>query len=66
MWYFVIIVSVVMIGFFIWSGADYRRQKIEREKEKDKPPFRSEQDLEEYGKSMEDKDYNPVDFGDTE
>ena len=66
MWYFIITVSVILAVFFIWSGMECRKQKKASQKNKDKPSFRSEQDLDEYGKSMQDKDYNPVDFGDTE
>ncbi len=64
MWYFIIAVLVILTGFFIWTAMDYRRQKKDNEKDKEKPSFRSEQDLEEYGKKMEDKGYNPVDFDD--
>lgn len=66
MWYFVIVVSIVWIGFFIWARTDYKRRKREFIKKKVKPPFRSEEDLEEYGKPLEDYEKPTVDFDDAE
>jgi hypothetical protein len=67
MWYIVIsILSVVLVAFFIWARADYKKQKRKIEKTKDKPHFRTEDSLEEYGKPMKDGESNPVDFEDAE
>lgn len=66
MWYFVIIISVILIGFFIWMNMDYRKQKKLSEKKHDKQPFRTEEDLDEYGKKMKDGEETVVDFDDAE
>lgn len=66
MFYVVIILSIACAVFFVWAARDYRKRKRELDEKKDKPPFRSEEDLEEYGKPMKDEDYNPVDFDDAE
>ena len=63
--YFIIIILLILAGFFIWIAMDSKKKNKEDGK-KDRPPFRSEQDLEEYGKKMEDTEYNPVDFDDAE
>lgn len=66
MWYAVIIIlSVVCIALFVWIKKDYEKQKRKLDKE-DKPHFRTEDVLEEYGKPMKDEDSNPVDFDDAE
>lgn len=62
--YFIIILSVVFIGFIILSSR-YCRKK-ENTKKTEKPSFRSDKDLEEYGKPMEDGEQNVVDFDDAE
>ena len=67
MWYAVIIIlSVVCVALFIWVKEDYKKQRKKLNKEEDKPHFRTEDVLEEYGKPMKDKDHNPVDFDDAE
>lgn len=66
MLYVVIILSIVCAGFFIWAARDYKRRKSESGKGKDKPPFRSEEDMDEYGKPLKSQGYNPVDFEDAE
>lgn len=63
MWYFVIIVSIVCVGFFIWSGIEDRKRKKQQNKREEKPLFRTEDDLEEYGKPMSP---HPIDFDDAE
>ncbi|MCK4462847.1 MAG: hypothetical protein KAU58_00885 [Candidatus Omnitrophica bacterium] len=63
MWYFVIIVSILLVGFFIWASIEDRKQKKKQNKKGEKPLFRTEEDLEEYGKPM---DSHPVDFDDAE
>ena len=63
MWYFIII-AVIIVGFFTWTSINSRNK--EKRKREDKPPFRSEEDLEEYNKPMKDQDYNPVDFDDAQ
>ena len=64
MWYFIIGAVVVCVGFFIWSGIeDRKRKKKQKNKHEKKPLFRTEDDLEEYGKPMTP---HPVDFDDAE
>ncbi|MGB2705564.1 MAG: hypothetical protein WBC74_01720 [Candidatus Omnitrophota bacterium] len=63
MQYFVIIVAIVCIGFFIWASVENKKRKKKQDKRKDRPLFRTEEDLEEYGKPMES---HPVDFDDEE
>lgn len=60
----VIIISVVWIGFVLWTNLNNKKQ--DNDKKGERPPFRSEKDLEEYGKPMEDEDYNPIDLDDAE
>ena len=59
--FFVIIASLVCIGFFMWSGREDRKRKKKQDKEK--PLFHTEDELEEYGKPMTS---HPVDFDDAE
>ena len=66
MWIFIIIVSAVWIGFFIWARIDYKRRKKETNKKKTRPTFRTEEDCEEYAKPMEDEHKTSVDFDDAE
>ena len=67
MWYLIIVVlSIILIAFFLWARADYRKQKRKIDKAEGKPSFRTEDVLEEYGKPMRDKENNPVDFDDAE
>lgn len=66
MLYFVIIVSVILAGFFIWASIDSRRQKKIQEKNKDKKHFRTEEDQEEYGKKLKDGEESVVDFNDAD
>lgn len=66
MMYFLIILSVILVAVFVWPRSRHKNQKKYREKREEKPSFRSEQDLEKYGKKMEDEDYNPVDFDDAD
>ena len=63
---FLIFVSIICVLFFIWARIDYKRRKIENNKKKYKPPFRSEEDREEYAKPMEDEHQSRVDFDDAE
>jgi hypothetical protein len=56
MWYFIIIASILYVGFFIWATIDYQKRKKMIEKEEDKSVYRSEDSLEEYGKSMDSPD----------
>lgn len=53
MWYFIIIVSILYIGFFVWATLDYKKKQKIIEKDKDKSVCRSEDSLEEYGKKMD-------------
>lgn len=64
MCYFIVLLSVVLAGLFIWASIDYRKQKKLNNKEK--PPFRTEEDLEEYGKPLKDEESKVVDFDDAE
>ena len=63
MWYLVIIVSILLAGFFIWTNMEDRKQKKKQNKKGERPLFRTEEDLEEYGKPM---DSHPIDFDDAE
>ena len=63
MLYLIILITLVCIGFFVWAGSISKEQKKKQNKKNDKPLFRTEEDLEEYGKSM---DSHPVDFDDAE
>lgn len=53
MWYFIIIISVLYAGFFVWATIDYKKREKKIEEEKDKSVCRSEDSLDEYGKKME-------------
>ena len=61
--YFIAIVSIVWVGFFLLTNTRKRRKN---NKHKDKPPFRTEKDLQEYGKPMEDEHQPLIDFDDAE
>ena len=63
---FVILVSVVCVAYFVWARIDSKKKKEEREKKKNKPAFRSEEDVDEYAKPMEDEHKGHVDFEDAE
>ena len=65
MWYFIIVVSAIFLGLFIWVYGDYKKQKKEPGKE-EKSTFRTEDDLEEYGKPLKDEESKTVDFDDAE
>jgi len=66
MWKIVVIVSVVWVGFFAWARIGYKRRKKEYDKKKNKPTFRTEEDLDEYAKPMDDEHRGKVDFDDAE
>ena len=66
MWYIVIILSIICVCFYVWAARDYRARKKELDKERLKPSFRSEEDLEEYKKPLKDKEHEIVDFDDAE
>jgi len=53
MQYFVVIVACACVLFFIWTSIAYRRRKKRENKRVDGPLFRTEENLEEYGKPME-------------
>ena len=61
---FLIIVSIVCVLLFIWARIDYKRRKKENNKKKDKSPFRTDKDYEEYAKPMNDEHQESVDFDD--
>jgi hypothetical protein len=60
------IVSAIWIGFVVVARMDSKRKQAEHNKKKDKPQFRSEKDLNEYAKPMEDKHQEQVNFDDAE
>ena len=67
MWYIaIVILSVILAVFFIWARADYKKQKSKTDETKEKPSFRTEDVLEEYGKPMKNGEQNPVNFDDAE
>jgi uncharacterized lipoprotein YddW (UPF0748 family) len=55
-----IIISIVWVGFFLLAGWRKKNGK------KNKPTFRTEEDLDEYGKPMKDDHQSTVDFEDAE
>ena len=63
---FIIVVAAVFVAYFVWARMDSKKRKIEREKKKDKPVFRSEGDLDEYAKPLADDHKGKVDFDDAE
>ncbi|MFA6321454.1 MAG: hypothetical protein WCY36_06325 [Candidatus Omnitrophota bacterium] len=65
-WTFVIAISVIWIGFVIWARLDNKKRRDEAEKKKNKPTFRTEEDLNEYAKPMDDSHHGKVDFDDAE
>ena len=66
MWAFAAIVTILWVGLIVWLRRDLKTRKKESEKKKYKPPFRTEEDLEEYAKPMDDKHEPHVDFDDAE
>lgn len=64
MWTFVIIISIICAVFFLWASMDYKKRKSENNKCRTRPRFRTERDLEEYGKPMKDEDQSSVDLDD--
>ncbi|MDD5136005.1 MAG: hypothetical protein PHN63_01500 [Candidatus Omnitrophica bacterium] len=66
MWTFIILVSVIWVGFFVWARIDSKKRQKENIKKTAKPAFRTEEDLDEYGKPMKDEHQSPVDFDDAE
>ena len=64
MWYGVIVVTVILIVYFVWANRESKRSiEKQQKKNKEKPLVRTEEDLEEYGKPL---DSHPVDFNDEE
>ena len=63
MLYLIVLIALVCIGFFTWTSVKDKEQKKNQNKKNDKPLFRTEEDIEEYGKPM---DSHPVDFDDAE
>ena len=66
MWYILVILSVLCVGFSIWVRKYHKKHEKSKPVVKDKPPFRTEDVLEEYGKPMKDKDQPTVDLDDAE
>ena len=66
MWTLIIVISIVWVGFFIIARIDSKKRKKESEKNAMKPAFRTEKDLDEYAKPMNDEHQSRVDFEDTE
>jgi len=66
MWYIIVILSVICIAFSIWVRSYYKKQQKSKAGAKDRPPFRTEDVLEEYGKPLKDKEQPTVDFDDAE
>ncbi|MDD5428678.1 MAG: hypothetical protein PHI58_05525 [Candidatus Omnitrophica bacterium] len=60
------VISVIWIGYFIWARNDAKKRRAEYNKKKDKPTFRTEEDLNEYAKPMDDEHHGKVDFDDAE
>ncbi|MFA5144270.1 MAG: hypothetical protein WC522_08950 [Candidatus Omnitrophota bacterium] len=66
MWTIIIVVSALWIGFFAWARMGDKKRRKENNKKKSKPSFRTEEDLDEYAKPMEDDHQSKVDFDDAE
>ena len=66
MWYIIIVLSVICAGLFIWVSACYKSEKRKLNEKQEKPPFRTKDVLEEYGKPMKDDEQQAVDFDDAE
>ena len=66
MWYIIVILSVICIAFSVWVRGYYKKQEKSKRVTKDRPPFRTEDVLEEYGKPMKDKEQTTVDFEDAD
>ena len=63
---FIIIVSVIWIGFFIWAKMDYKKRRKESNQKKYKPAFRTEEDVDKYAKPMKDDHQSQIEFDDAE
>ena len=66
MWTWIIVISAIWIGFFIVARIASKRRRKEYNKKKDKPLFRTEEDLDEYAKPMDDEHKSRVNFDDAE
>ncbi len=67
MLYLVIAFSVACVIFFMWTGSQARKREDKAGDAGKKKTFRSEEDLEEYGKPLKDGKNSPdVDFEDAE
>ncbi len=66
MWIFIAVISVLWIGFFIWACTDSAKRRKERNGKNSGPAFRTEEDLDEYGKPMSDEHHSKIDFDDAE
>lgn len=65
MWYLIGIVAIVLVGFFVYASIKKHKQSINNSKKADKPPFRTEEELNTYNKPLDDK-HSHVDFDDGE
>ena len=51
MWYIIIIITAILVGFFVWtSREDKKEEKKEDMKHEEKPLFHTDEDQAEYGK----------------
>jgi flagellar biosynthesis/type III secretory pathway M-ring protein FliF/YscJ len=66
MWTFIAVISVIWVGFFAVARIRSKKKNMELAKKKEKPAFRTEEDLDEYGKPMKDAHGTSVDFDDAE
>lgn len=66
MWTIVFVIAILWVVLIVWLRSDIKRRRKETEKRSNKPTFRTEEDLEEYGKPMDDKHEPHVDFDDAE
>ena len=66
MWLAIIIFAVIWIGFLAWITIEYKRRRKESNKKKTRPPFRTEEDLDEYAKPMKDEHQSGIDFDDAD
>ena len=64
--YFIILIFIIFIAIFMWMRKDYRKQRKDHKAGEEKPAFRTDKDLQEYGKKMKDGEEDIMDLHDSE
>lgn len=65
MWYLIAIVAAVLMGLFVYASVMKNKRAVDNAKTKEKPSFRTEEDLSSYSKPMDGR-HTHVDFDDVE